>query len=130
MNLKLAAIGAKAAEDLKAYMKEHEEKILEAQYNATQEAQDNEEKLKFKLGFSITLDLEKDTMETALTWGCRFKASSTANIPDPDQADLPLEDTITLKVPAKEAVTVTGKQFTQAVNKVKGMRHEDPHNQA
>lgn len=35
----------------------------------------------FKLGFAISLNLDKEEMETALTWGVRHKASSTSTIP-------------------------------------------------
>jgi hypothetical protein len=91
MNQKLEAISDKAAADLQAYIKEHEDKILEAWNNAEQEAQDNEATPKFKLGFGISLDLDKDTMETALTWGIKFKASRTTQIPDTNQVALPLD---------------------------------------
>lgn len=93
MNKKLHAIAAKAADNLQAYVAEHEDKILEAWNAAEQEAQDNESKPKFKLGFSIVLDLENDAMETALSWSVRFKASSVVPIPDmdADQSKLPLD---------------------------------------
>jgi hypothetical protein len=88
MNPKLKAISDEAAENLKAYCKEHEEKILEAWHSVEQEANENEESPKFKLGFAITLDLDKNTMENALTWSVRYKASGSMEIPDPNQPDL------------------------------------------
>lgn len=88
MNEKLKAIIDQAADNLKAYAKEHEENILKAWHSVEDEAQANEETPKFKLGFGIVLDLDKDTMECALTWSVRFKASSVQSIPNPDQPDL------------------------------------------
>lgn len=92
MNAKLKAIAEKAAENLQAYVKEYEDKILEAWNSVEAESQEQDTKPKFKLGFAITLDLEKDQMETALSWNVKYKASSTNEIPDPDQAKLSLNE--------------------------------------
>jgi hypothetical protein len=119
-NEKLAGIIAKAGDDLKAYAEEHEDKILEAWYAAEEEAADNETKPKFKLGFGIVLDLDKNTMETVLTWAVRHKASSTCQIPDTNQPGLPLEDTstVTISQEGHEDVTMTHKQLSEAAKKL------------
>jgi len=85
MNSKLQAIGSVAAEDLRAFIKESEDKIMEAWNACVDEAQTQETKPKLNLGFSIKLDLDEDKMETALTFGVKYKVSKDANIPDPDQ---------------------------------------------
>lgn len=92
MNAKLLAIANEAAENLKDLVRNHEEKILEAWNAAEQEAQDNETKPKFRLALAITLDLDADTMETALSFGIRYKASRDQQIPDPAQTNLPLDN--------------------------------------
>ena len=88
MNAKLHAIAEKAATDLQSLIEESEANILKAWDAAEQESQDNETPPKFKLGLTITLDLDKDTMETALTYGIKHKLSVACTIPDPNQPDL------------------------------------------
>lgn len=88
MNPKLKAIAEKAAADLLALIKDGEDKILEAWNQCEEEAQANETKPKFKLGLSITLDLDKDAMETALSFGIKHKLTMDCTIPDPSQPDL------------------------------------------
>lgn len=85
MNSKLAAITDKAVDDFRALIKENEKLLLEAWSSAEQEATDNEAKPKFKFGFGVTLDLEKDAMASELTFGVRYKRTVESAIPDPDQ---------------------------------------------
>ena len=127
MNAKLKAISDEAAQNLCALVKENEEKLLEAWDACESEAQANETAPKFKLGLSITLDLDGDKMTTDLTWGVRYKATAECTIPDPDQAKLPLSgvDTVTISTPGMEPVTVTGKQFHDlAKGKIKSSKPE------
>lgn len=120
MNPKLYAIAKEAAENLQDLVKNHEEKILEAWHACEAEAQDQESAPKFKLALSITLDLERDQMETALSFGIRYKASRDQQIPDPAQTDLPLDTTVTISTEGVEPVTVTGEQFSKAARKLSG----------
>ena len=90
-NKKLAAIAESAAADLPQFIAEAEDKLLEAWNQAEQEAQDNLTKPKFRVGFSIVLDLDADTMETKLTFGVRHVFSRSQEIPDPKQYGLKLE---------------------------------------
>jgi len=90
-NEKLNAIAAKAADDLLDLVAESETKILEAWDAATDDAQENETAPKFKLGLCITLDLDADKMETALTFSIRRKLTVECSIPDPNQTKLPLD---------------------------------------
>lgn len=93
MNTKLMAISNEAADKLQALVRENEKKLLEAWNACESEAQANETAPKFKLGLSITLDLEGDKMTTDLTWGVRYKATAECTIPDPDQGKLALPET-------------------------------------
>lgn len=88
MNAKLNAIAEKAAADLLALIQEDERKILDAWNECEEEAQNNETKPKFKLGLSITLDLDKDGMETTLSFGIKHKRTMQCAIPDPNQPEL------------------------------------------
>ncbi len=88
MNQKLNAIAVVAAADLQAFVKEAEDKITEAWNACVEEAQGQETKPKLKLSFGITLDLDADKMETALTFGVKYKLSADKQIPDPDQMKL------------------------------------------
>ena len=97
MNAKLESIGKSASEDLLAFIREAEEKILAAWAACAEEAQDNETKPKFRLGFTITLDLDEDKMETALSWNIKHKLSRDAKIPDPDQIQFPLQESMLSK---------------------------------
>ena len=91
MNDKLASIAAAACTDLAALIRDGEKRILEAWAACEEEARDNEAKPKMKLGFSITLDLEADKMQTELSFGVRHKLTHDQSIPDPNQPDLPME---------------------------------------
>jgi len=115
MNEKLQSITEKAAADLVALVKDGEEKILEAWSACEEESQANETAPKFKLGLSITLDLDKDSMETALSFGIKHKLSVTCSIPDPSQPEL--DGTVTISGAGK-SVTVTNKQFSEATRKL------------
>ena len=92
MNPKLKAIAEKWAEDMQAFVRDDEPKILEAWNAAEADAQENGDKPKFRLALTVTLDLEADKMETALSYGIRRKTSAVCQIPDPNQQPLPLEE--------------------------------------
>jgi hypothetical protein len=117
MNAKLESISIKATMDLRSLIHDAEDKLLEAWNSAVEEAQANDTKPVFKIGFTINLDLDKDRMESALTFGVRHKLSVDGAIPDPGQPGLGLEDSmVTIKTGGK-SVTVTGKQFADAAAK-------------
>ena len=124
MNKKLEAIANKASADLLALIKDGEAKILEAWNSAEEEAQIQESKPKFKLGLAIVLDLDKDTMDTSLSFGIKHTLTISGEMPDPTQPKLPLEvdelpaGTVTIKTPGAEPVTVTTEQFANASKKL------------
>ena len=92
MNPKLSAIGALAAGNLQRFISESSGDILKAWDATVEEAQANETNPKLMLSFSIKLDLEKDTIETALAFSTRYKLSACDHIPDPNQGVLPIEE--------------------------------------
>jgi hypothetical protein len=101
-NAKLNSIIAKAASNLVALAKEDEDKILAAWQAAEQEAQENETKPKFKLGFAITLDLDKNALVCDLVFGSRRKRTTEEEIPDPNATPVDVD------VADEEAVTKGG----------------------
>ena len=115
MNEKLKAIAEKAGADLVALVIEGEQKILDAWSEAEQSAQDNETAPKFKLAFSVSLDLDKDAMTTELAWNVKHKLSTACQIPDPNQPEL---EGVTIEAGGK-TVKLTDKDLRKmvAVNK-------------
>jgi hypothetical protein len=91
MNAKLETIAAKAADDLSALIGEAEDNILDAMSKATEEAALTESPVKFRLSYTITLDLDKSTQENKLAWSVRHSLSHTAPLDDPKQSKLPLK---------------------------------------
>lgn len=92
MNKKLESIAAAARGDLSALIAEREKEILEAWNEAEAEAQANETKRVFRLGFTVSLDLDADKMESTLSFSIRRKATVERDIPDPTQGKLKLEE--------------------------------------
>lgn len=88
MTPKLSAIADKAAENLKAQILESDAKIMEAWAAASEEAVLNEVEAKFRMGFAINLNLDRNSMTTDLTFGTRHKLTANCSIPDPNQAEL------------------------------------------
>lgn len=90
-NTKLKAIAERAASDLAGLLNDGEDKILEAWREAEEQAGDDEHP-KLKLGYTVTLDLDKNHMESVLSFGIKYKLSCDSEIPDPNQVKLPLDD--------------------------------------
>lgn len=90
MNPKLKAIADKAASDLIQLITDGEEKILDAWNNCEEEAQAQESTPKFKLGIALVLDLDKDTMQTSLSFGVKHTLTIAGGIPDPAQIEINL----------------------------------------
>lgn len=123
MNQKLEAIAIRAAADLVALFKDGEPKIMEAWIATEEEAALTDAKPKFKLGLSITFDMDKDIMDTALSFGIKHTLSLNSKIPDPSQPELgAMEGTVTIKTAGTEPVTMTTKQFSDAARKMSGKK--------
>lgn len=108
-NKKLEAIASLAASHLQSLVNDQEEQILQAWSAAEEEAQLAETKPKFRLALAITLDLDADRMETALSFSIRRKVSCEDTIPDPNQTTLPLEAEANLKEQAARLVRLAKK---------------------
>lgn len=89
---KLAQIADKSATVLSELIAHSEEDILKAWHGAIEEANSHDADPKLKLGFTITHDLRKDRTEWALSFGVRHKITAEAQLGDPSQAELPLEE--------------------------------------
>jgi hypothetical protein len=120
MNAKLTAIADEAATNLKALVKENEDKLLEAWNACESEAQENETTPKFKIGLAITLDIEADKMATALTFGVRYKSLVECEIPDPEQTKLEFEEkpAVMIHGPDGLGALLTPKQAAAALKKM------------
>jgi len=92
MNEKLQAILRMSGENLVKLGTDAEDKILAAWNQAEQDAQENDTKPKFRLGFTVTLDIDADRMESSLSFSTRCKYSVGEVIPDPNQTALDLDD--------------------------------------
>jgi|GEM_PF-3143996 len=77
-----------AVEHFIALMRESREKIDTAIESILDEAAAHETDPTLKVGFSISLDLDKHQAEFTLAFGLRHKLTSDAEIPDPDQGEL------------------------------------------
>ena len=88
-NEKLRAIAECFALDVPQLISEAEDKILEAWSACEIEAEENETKPVFKLGFGVSLDLDGDAMETKLAFSVRHTKTINRSIPDPNQPELP-----------------------------------------
>jgi len=87
-NPKLRAIATAFALDVPQLIHDAESEILKAWQQAEEEAQLNETNAKFALSFGVSLDLEKDKMETKLSFSIRHSRTIDRAIPDPNQPEL------------------------------------------
>lgn len=89
MNKLLQTISIKAANDLQSLIEEGHDDILNAIHKMESEAQANDQKPKFSLGFKITLDLDKATFDCDLSWTLKQTLGVSHQIEDPNQPPLP-----------------------------------------
>lgn len=94
MNPLLKQISDHAAEDLQSLIESGETDILNAIHKMEEEAQLQESKPKFALGFKITVDLDKSTFDCSLAWSVKQSLSVSHQIEDVNQEKLPLKDSI------------------------------------
>jgi len=118
MNAKLQAIAACAAENLTAAIRDGEKDILAAIDQQTAEAQVQETAAKFRLGFTITMDWDGDSMTTDLTWSVKHKLTIVRAMPEPDQLPLPgVGPSVTITTGEKE-VLLTPATIASALRRV------------
>lgn len=90
-NALLESVATQAAEDLKAQFIEANDDLLNAIHKMQEEAQLQESKPKFNIGFKITLDFDKSTFDCDLSWTIKQSLSTSHTIEDVNQTKLPLE---------------------------------------
>lgn len=87
-NEKLAAIGEASARMLQAQIQEMDSEIMAAWAAANAQSLDDDSKPKLKIGFSITLDLDADSLSCVTSVAVRHKIETVETIPDPNQMEL------------------------------------------
>lgn len=90
---KLEQVAEDAAERLKSLWKEAQEDIERGIISATEEAQAQEKEAKFRVSFSITLNLDRNVVQHSLSFSTRHKLDSISTIPDANQETLPFDTT-------------------------------------
>lgn len=80
----IEAIAQQASETLVKLITEAESEIESSIDAVKEEAALSESPARFNIGFAIRLNLDKQTMETALSFGVRRKLSVSQPIPDPN----------------------------------------------
>lgn len=88
MNALLRTISENASADLARLIEEGAEDILKAIHKTEEEAQANDAKPKFSLGFKITVDLDAAQYNCDLSWSLKQTLSTSHSIDDPNQGTL------------------------------------------
>lgn len=118
-NAKLAAIGLKAAELLQISIEEAEGEILKAWEATVEDAHHNEKDPILSVGFTLKLDLGSNTLTTDLGFSVRRKYQHSAEIPDPNQPELPVGGMVTVQTGDDPPIEVTAPEF---VGELRGKR--------
>lgn len=113
MNPKIEAIINQAPDKIKALLTEGAGDIEEAMIAAAKEAQLQETEAKLTIGCAIKVNLDKGSVEYAVSWSVRHTLSESVTLPDPNQPDLP-GTTVTISGDGIEPLTVTGEQLRRA----------------
>lgn len=92
MNALLRNIADNASTDIARLIEEGAEDILKAIHKTEEEAQANEAKPKFSLGFKITVDFDAASYNCDLSWSLKQTLGTTHSIDDPNQPKLPMDD--------------------------------------
>ena len=88
-NPKITAIAIKSGVELAGLIRECDKEIILGMIKAAEEAQLQEGKARFKIGFTIALDLDADVATYTLGWSTKTTRETSSQIPDPNQLDLP-----------------------------------------
>jgi hypothetical protein len=112
-NALLASIATQAAEDLKSLIAEGNDDILTAIHKMQSEAQAQDAKPKFALGFKIAWDMDAGTYSCDLSWTLKQSLSTSHQLDDPNQTALPLDKfedcPVIIKTGGGEVNTTVGK---------------------
>ena len=93
-NSLLTRIIDQSCADLRSLAFDGEDDILSAIHKMTAEAELQETKPKFNLGFQISIDPDKGTFDCKLSWTVKQSLSTEHLIDDPNQEKLPLKDVV------------------------------------
>lgn len=86
----MTAILATISKQVHTALQERGDDILKAWQESIYEANENEDKFpNLKLSMSATVDLDKSSIETSLTFTTRYKSTISEAIPDPNQPEFP-----------------------------------------
>jgi hypothetical protein len=91
MTAKIQSIADKAASMLRDHILEAGDELLEAWDTVAEDCDGTEDKPVLRVGYSIKLDLAHHSITTALSFGVRRKYEAAAEIPDPNQTELQIE---------------------------------------
>jgi len=91
MNALLRKIADNASQDLAKLIEEKADDILKAIHKTEEEAQANDAKPKFSLGFKITVDLDAGAFFCDLAWNLKQTVGTSHTIDDPNQPKLPMD---------------------------------------
>jgi len=92
MKEQLRAIAEKAGFHLVDLIKDGEAEILKAWAAVAREAALQEVGPKLRLGFSITVDIDKQAVDYDLSWSVRHKLSVSDKLEDPKREKLEFEE--------------------------------------
>ena len=106
-----------ACADLRGLATERSEEIYEAARVVSQEA-DEDAKAKLKLGLSITVNLDDNTMDTTLSFSVKRSATAEHTLDDPGQPALPGVESVTISTAGTEPVTLTRESMHRAIRKI------------
>ena len=91
MPTKLEAIFAAAVEAYRVKLNEAYSDIEKQIMETVEQAQDEDTPAKFRCAFSMTYDMDKNSLIYDLSFGVRKHWKDTEEVPDPNQPKLPLE---------------------------------------
>lgn len=95
---KIESIAETSSGNLKRLMVDAAEQIEAAMIKAVEEAQLQDKDAVFKLGFTISLNLDTNKMDNDLSWSVRHKLSVSDDMPDPNQLKLSIEEEPTVRL--------------------------------
>ena len=128
MSPKIQAVIAQAPEHLTKLLTEAADQIEEAIVAAAAEAQAQEAEAKLSLGFKITLNLDRNSVQYGLGWSVKHTLTSEATLPDPNQDDLPgmkSGATVSFESPGHERVTLTAEQLAKAARRARAAAEDE-----
>lgn len=91
MNAQLQAIAKDSSEVFVRLVEEAEAEILKAIEDVTKASGEDDTEAKFRLGFTVTYNLDKSRLSHRLSFSVLHKREAETAVPDPNQTSLPIE---------------------------------------